>query len=292
MSLDFTVKMDATKILNQNTFVDYYNRLRSLALSIFEWTGFPDSVNIRYLETALFDQGRVVFFKDPMLGFLALRGGPDGPLNIYGDPITVRAYGFNGYNKQLEPNDYVFIRNNLQTLPTETTIRLFAQRLTQAERSIDVNIAAQRTPVLILCEDKQRLTLKNVYQQYVGNEPVIFADKSLAPENFRVLKTDAPYVADKLQLYKTDLWNDCMTFLGINNANTDKRERLIVPEVEANDQLVSTSAQVMLLTRQDACREINKRFGLNVSVKMREQPAEIDEPDENTDNKDQEVDDQ
>jgi len=292
MDLSFNVKMDQTKILNQNTFVDYYNRLRSLALSIFEWEGLPESVSIRYLETALFEQGRCIFFLDPQLDYLALRGGPDGPLNVYGDPINVRANGNNGYNKHLKRGEYVFIRNNLLTLPTEPTIRLFAQRLTQAERSIDVNIAAQRTPVLILCEDKQRLTLKNVYQQYVGNEPVIFADKSMAPENFRVLKTDAPYVADKLQLYKTDLWNDCMTFLGINNANTDKRERLIVPEVEANDQLVTTSAQVMLLTRQDACREINKLFGLNVSVKMREQPAEIDEPDENTDNKDQEVDDQ
>lgn len=286
---DLNVKMDQTKVLNQNTFVDYYNRLTNLALSIFEWQGLPDSVSVRYMETALFGSGRCLFFKDPMLGYLALRGGPDGPLNVYGDPITVRANGFNGYNKQLQPGEYVMIRNNLQTIPTETTIRLFAQRLTQAERSIDVNVSAQRTPVLILCEDKQRLTLKNVYQQYVGNEPVIFADKSLAPENFRVLKTDAPYVADKLQLYKTDLWNDCMTFLGINNANTDKRERLIVPEVEANDQLVTTSAQVMLLTRQDACKEINKLFGLNISVRMRSADELVDETAEEPDNKDQEV---
>ena len=279
MNLDFSVKPEPAKTLNIQTFQDYYSRLRLLALSIFEWKGLPKSISLRYLEQSLFEQGRVFFFSDPKMGPLCLRGGPDSALNVYGDPLKVRVFGANGYNKELEPGQYVMIRNNLDNRPTEPTIRLYAQRMAQAERSIDVNVAAQRTPMLIVCEEKQRLTLKNVYAQYSGNEPVIFADKSMNPEAIKSIKTEATYVSDKLMQYKRDLWNDCLTFLGINNANTDKKERLITDEVQANDQMISISAQVMLLTRQQAAAEISEMFGITVTVNPREVPQE--EPLEN-----------
>jgi hypothetical protein len=272
MNLDFTVKPEPAKTLNMQTFQDYYSRLRLLALSIFEWQGLPESISIRYLEQSLFEQGRVFFFEDKKMGHLCLRGGPDSALNVYGDPLKVRVFGANGYNRELDPGQYVMIRNNLDTRPTEPTIRLYAQRMSQAERSLDVNIAAQRTPMLLICEEKQRLTLKNVYAQYSGNEPVIFADKSMNPDMIKSIKTDAVYVGDKLMLYKRDLWNECLTFLGINNANTDKKERLITDEVQANDQMISLSAQVMLLTRQQAAAEISKLFGIQVTVQPREVP--------------------
>lgn len=270
MSLELQVSMHKAKALNNYTFIDYYTRLQILALSIFQWTGLPEEISARYLEHALFDQGRAVFFKDPAMGYLALRGGPEGPLNVYGDPLRVMVVGHNGYNKVKKPGEYVFIRNNYEARPTEPTLRLYAQRLAIAERSIDVNINAQRTPMLILCDEKQRLTMKNLYAQYEGNEPVIFGDKSMNPDAIKSIKTEATFVADKLFQYKRDLWNECMTFLGINNANTDKKERLITDEVQANDQLIQMSAQTMLLCRQEACEQINKLYGLSISVGMRE----------------------
>ena len=85
----------------------------------------------------------------------------------------------------------------------------------------------------------------------------------------RAIKTDVPYVADKLLVYKHELWNECLTFLGINNINGDKKERLIVDEANANTQLIELSADIMLASRQEAVKEINKKFGLNIIVKLR-----------------------
>lgn len=265
--------------LNDMTYVDYYNRLRSLALSVFKWTGLPESVNVRFLEQTLFDYGRALFFEDETLGFMALTCTPSGKLNVYREPVSFQAYSVN-YNKRYTTDDSVLIRNNYDMIPTRFTLELFARRLYEAERTIDVNIQAQKTPYIITCDDKQRLTFKNLYAQVKGNEPVIFGNKSISLSDIDVLKTEAQFVADKLIDYKHDVMNEALTFLGLNNANTDKRERLIMDEVTANDQMISTAARVMLQTRQEAADKINQRYGLHISVEHTGQIERELNPDE------------
>jgi hypothetical protein len=126
-----------------------------------------------------------------------------------------------------------------------------------------------KTPVLMLCTEKQKNTLKNVYAQWNGFEPVIFGDKEIDLSGVKVLKTDAPIVFDKLQIEKNHIWNECMTSLGINNANMDKRERLVDDEVQANNEQIEMFAQCMLKAREDACKRINELFGTNISVEFR-----------------------
>jgi len=154
-------------------------------------------------------------------------------------------------------------------IPTSPSIQLFALRLAEISRTIDININAQKTPVIILCSDKQKFTMKNVFKQWNGYEPVIFGDKNLNIDDVKALKIDAPIVFPELQIQKHAIWNECMTFLGINNANQDKRERLVSDEVSANDEQIESSAQVMLKARERACELINEKFGLNVSVQLR-----------------------
>jgi hypothetical protein len=247
---------------------DYYDRLKLIALSLFEWENLPESCNSRFLELTLFTYGRALFINDTELGFLNMRCTPSGTLNNYDEPISFTAYS-TVYNKEYDRDDCVLIRNNYLERPSDHTVMLFSSRLTQAERTIDVNINAQKTPVLIRCDDKDRLTMKNLYKDYEGNEPFIMGGKALNLDGLKVLKTDAPFVADKLQIYKRDIWNEALTFFGINNANSDKRERLITDEVNANNEVISINAQSMLLTRQEACEQINKKYKLKVSVKMR-----------------------
>ena len=124
-------------------------------------------------------------------------------------------------------------------------------------------------PVIVKCSDKQKLSLKQAIKQKQDNEPVIYADKGMETNEMSTLKTDAPIVFDKLQIQKTNVMNECLTFLGINNANTDKRERLVTNEVEANNEMIQINADVMLEVRKHACEEINKMFGLNISVEKR-----------------------
>lgn len=255
-------------ISNVQTYEMYYNRLRDYALNMFEWEGLPDSVNKRFLELKMLENGRVVFFKDPLMGMMALPV-MTGQLNVYGDPIDRKAYSFN-YNRDLSPDNSVIMWNNYSRTSLIPTLRAYAYRLYQVEKTMDVNINAQKTPVLILADESQRLTMMNAYMQYDGNEPFIFGNKSgFDKESIAVLKTDAPFVSDKLMAYKHNLWNECMTMLGVGNAKQDKKERLVAAEVEAHDEQIEMSRFHMLQARQDACEEINKMFGLNVSVKFK-----------------------
>lgn len=263
------------KDLNALTIADYYDRLRSLALSVFEWGGLPESCSARYLEQSLFSYGNALFVNDPTLGFLTVKCNPSGAFNIYDEAVSYRAYGIN-YSEEFDRKECVYIRNNYLEKPTDITVMLFASRLAEAERTIDVNIKAQKTPRLIRGTDKILNTLKNIWLDYDGNEPVIVIGKQVDMDSFKVEDLTAPFVADKVQTYKREIWNECMTFLGINNnPNDQKKERMIVDEINANNDLININAQSMLLTRQEAAKQINKMFknpdgsALNVTVRMR-----------------------
>lgn len=266
-------------ISNVGTYEMYYNRLRDYALNMFEWTGLPDSINKRFLELKMLENGRTVFFKDPEMGYMVLPVMTD-QLNVYGDPIGRRAYSFN-YNRELSPDKSVIIWNNYSRTSIIPALRAYAYRLYQVEKTMDVNINAQKTPVLLLTDETQRLTMMNMYMQYEGNEPFIFGNKKgFDPNSVQVLSTEAPFVSDKLMEYKHNLWNEAMTFLGIGNAKQDKKERLVADEVAANDEQIEATRFHMLQARQDACKEINDMFpDLNISVdfKLNKLQQESDE---------------
>lgn len=259
-------KHSLAAIQNNETYLMYYNRLRDYALSMFAWEGLPDSVNERFLEVIMYEEGRTVFFKDPQMEYMALPVMVGAPVNAYREPTEYRAVSIQ-YNRELTPDNAVIIWNNLSRTPLLPTIRQYAYRLYQVERAMDVNIRTQKFPLLVLADESQRMTMKNAYLQYDGNEPFIFGNRSgFDKDSIQVLKTDAPFIADKLMTYKHSIWNEAMSFLGINNSKQDKKERLVEAEVSANDEQVLGSRYVLLAARQTACEQINRMFGLNVSV--------------------------
>lgn len=255
---------------NNGTFRQYYNRLVELAISMFEWKNLPDTIDARFLELCLFTDGQAIFFKDEELGFLALQNAANGGFNVYRIPVNRRAYAVNGYNKKLTEKDSVIIFNNYLHTNSQLDSIMFAKRLYNLDRAIDVNANAQKTPILIKCDETQRLTMVNLYKMFDGNEPFIFGDKSLNTNAVQVLKTDAPYVADKLYQLKTQIWNEALTYLGISNINVQKKERLITDEVTRNQGGTIASRYSRLNARRDACKQINNMFGLNVWCDYRE----------------------
>lgn len=260
------------KHLNDLTYTDYFYRLMLLAKSVFKWNNLPNGIDEKWIEKFLFSEGQCMFYKDEEKGFMVARCTID-ELNYYDEPIRLRAYGTNLTMAEAKMNnvDCVLIRNNDECIPTSPTIQLYAWRLAEIARTIDTNIDAMKMPYFIRCSDKQRLSLKNAMNQRKANETVIWADKSIDLDGFEVLKTDVPVVFDKLQIQKHAVWNEVMTFLGINNANMDKRERLVDDEVQANNEQVGLSSEVMLKSRQKACELINNMFELNISVELRKQ---------------------
>lgn len=262
---------DLAMLVNNSTFTDYLMRLRLIATSLFTWkkldkyAGYGAS---RFLEQSLYDFGRACFIKDNELGYMALRVNPSDKLNIYELPVRVTAWSI-GYTKDFDFDDVVYIMNNELQLPTSNTIRLMSYRLYETERTIDTNLHAMKTPVLIEGDTKTILTLKQIYMQYSGNIPFIFGNKQYDIANrLNVLKTDAPYLIDKLELHKHEIWNEAMTYLGIDNANTDKKERLITDEVESNNDLINYYLNCFYKTRKKACDEINERYNLDIEIEL------------------------
>lgn len=262
-------------INNNATYVQYYNRLTELSISMFEWKNLPPTVDERFLELALFSSGMAVFFLDEVMGFLALRTTISGDFNVYRIPIRRRAYADNGYNRDLTITDSVIIYNNLIHTNSMLDVRLFAGKLADLDRTITINARAQKTPVLLQCPENQRLTMLNLYKEFDGNAPVIYGDKGLNANGLTVLKTDAPYTADKLYSLKTQIWNEALTYLGISNVNTAKKERMITDEVSRNQGGVVASRYSRLEARRQACKQINAMFGLDISVDYREDYQEI-----------------
>lgn len=269
---------DESMILNNFTYRQYLNRLTELAISMFEWKNLPKTVDARYLELHLFETGCMVYFKDEIIGDLCLDCIANGRLDVYGNPLLRRAYsGYNNYQKLLKYNNSVIIWNNYLHSNSILDVEMFARRLCNIDRIIDINANAQKTPVLVLGNEKQRLTLLNLYKEYDGNAPFIFGDKNLDINALKALSTNAPYVCDKLYQLKTQIWNEALTYLGISNINIQKKERLITDEVTRNQGGTIASRYSRLETRRQAVEKINEMFGTNIEVNYREDFQQVDD---------------
>jgi hypothetical protein len=262
-------------LLNNRTYLQYYYRLLELAINMYEWKNLPPSVDERFLELTLFSDGMAVFFRDEVLGELCLQCMIGGQLDVYRIPIERTAYATNGYQARLDETNSVIIFNNYTHTNSMLDVEMYARRLYEIERTIDVNVKAQKTPLIIRATENQRLTIKNLYMQYDGNEPFIFGDKNLDMDGIKVLKTDAPYVADKLNILKRQIWNEALTYLGIENSNTEKKERLVSDEVTTNLGGVEAQRFCRLNARRQAAKKINEMFGLNISVDFRQETQTV-----------------
>lgn len=257
--------------LNNLAYNFYYRRLKELAISMFEWKGFPDSIDTRFLELTLFEDGCAVIFEDEVLGLLGLQVLIGGNLDVYRVPKERRAYAVNGYqNPDLNEGNSVIVFNNMLRTNCVEDINFFCRKLYEIDRSIDVNVKQQKTPGVILADENERLTMLNLFQKYDGNQPFIFGSKNLDLKNIQYIGTNAPYVSDKLYTLKNQVWNEALTYLGINNVNMIKKERLVSDEVERNAGGINASRNSRLEMRQTAAKKINEMFGLNVSVEYRE----------------------
>ena len=251
--------------------MQYLNRLTELSVSMFEWKNLPPTVDARYLELHLFETGSMVYFNDEVIGNLCLDCLPSGRLDVYGNPVLRRAYsGYNNYQKLLKESNSVIIWNNYLHTNSVLEVKMFAKRLYNLDRIIDVNANAQKTPVLIQGTEQQRLTLKNLYKEFDGNSPFIFGDKNLDLNSLKCLQTGAPYVCDKLYNLKQMYWNEALTYLGINNTGAQKRERMLTIESSQAQGGTISSRYSRLQSRREAVEKINAMFGTNIEVNYRE----------------------
>ena len=269
-------------LLNSRTYVDYLERAKKIALSMFEWVNLPDSMNSRYLEMCLYYKGQAALLYDEDYGYINTQAADSGYINIYGLPTKINCFSYS-YNQirdlyvadsgEEKNKECILVMNTYERIPTCSTIELFALRLAEAQRTADINMNALRTPILIKTDRNQELSMRNLYAQYEGNTPVIYADRNqLDPDSIKVFKTDAPFIAKDVMEYKVQIWNEMLSFLGVSNLS-EKRERLVTNEVDSNNELVNLNLQSYLAPRKKACEEFNEKYGLMgekaIDVKVR-----------------------
>ena len=260
-------------VSNKLAYYTYYTQLLEIAISRFKWINLPDTVDARFLEVVLNTKGFALFFKDDDIGYLGMNTTIGGRLSNYNIPINRQAFASNGYKANRTIKDSVIIWNNLIHTNGQTKLLEFAKDLYNLECITRTNANAQKTPLMILCDERTRLTMENLYQKYEGNAPFIFGssrNSDLSVTSIQAMNTQAPYLADKLYQLKTNIWNEALTFLGIPNVSVTKKERMVTDEVNRMQGGVFASRYSATEARKQACAEINKMFGLNIDVEFRE----------------------
>lgn len=276
-------KIEDPNVLNDMTFVDYLMRLEILARSIFDWT-IPKSMNAHYLEKTLYFNGESALLKHDGYGYINMKCARSGGLNLYDYPTELHCYSHEfTVERSLyigllpDNNEYeeaILVQNRWDSIPTYDSIFLFAKRLADCDRVSDVNLDRQRTPWILLVDEKQRLTVENLLNQVNSNSSYVVGNKgNLNPDNFKSIDIRAPFVIDKIQEYKRQIWNEVLTFLGINNLADEKKERMVESEINSNNEVINLNLQSFFAPRKLACEQFNEKFGLKgekaISVKLR-----------------------
>ena len=270
--------------LNSAIFNYYFNKLLDISIAVFKYSGLPESIDVGYLEYLLINRGTaIIAFDDVINDFIVLQLAETIEYNYAHKPYKYRGISPTiGYNSGvLDNTNSVVMYNNLSMLPSYDDLFEFARRLYTIQTTIDININAQKTPIIVKATENQRLTMMNLYQQYDGNQPFIFADKSLDLEGLSVLSTNAPFVAEKLDELKNKAWNEALTYLGVSNIAINKKERLITDEVTRSQGGVIASRFSRLQARENAIVQFNKVFNQSASVEFREDLTEVKEGGEN-----------
>jgi hypothetical protein len=258
----------------------YLRILQELSLSRITWIGLPDTIDERFLELTLFNRGLAIFYWDEEFNkYMALRGSGAGVVNMYDNPTKFIVTGNTIIpSKTLDGNECVPIWNNRLRLPDWELVHAYAVKLAEMDRTIELEIKALRHPFVITVDDSQKQSMIQAYRMVSEGQPVIFGTNALseALESMQVLDMKQhPDNLINMMIAKTRIWSECMTMLGINNTNVEKRERMVAGEVSANDSQVLMIRNGLLNPREQAADEINRLYGLDVHVVWNNSPSMI-----------------
>lgn len=261
-------------IIGENKYLRYF---KELAMSMFEWKNVPCEIDIKYIENELIDNGKVAFFYDDILKkYIVSKFSEEGSLDLYDNPQKIHAYSDNnGYSRILNKDEFVIIYNNALKNAEIGDLLIESQRIQKCETAIDINIESQKMPIVIKCAENQRMTLKNLIEQHEAGVTVILTnDKLELDDQIQIMHLKSEYVADRIQTLKSQLWNESLTKMGIENVDNIKKERMITDEVNQNNGKTIASRFSKLNERKNACKKINEKFGLNMQCEFRSYEGE------------------
>lgn len=245
----------------------YISLLYNIYTSCYKWENFPEEIDERVLEKGLIGNGSVFFFYDKSLGkILCLPANPASRLDQYGIPYKWVAFGQDGYRYEVKNSDGVYCYNLNNRFSDLETISMYAGRLANVQRSIDVNIALQKYPGVMRTTPENQLTIENISQSYENNEYLMLLDEKFDLKRFEHINFNIPYIADKLEYTSRDLLADALNYIGVQYSSSNKRERLASTEIDSNIGFTEACRAMHLLPRRDCVKRLNQFFGWNITV--------------------------
>lgn len=245
-------------------FLRLYTHYKMLALNMFTWENLPYPLESRHIEKYLYEYGQAIFYDNEIFGKICLPCAPTGSLNQFGEPLSVTVDSHLIHDIVML-KDGIRILNNDLIIPTDFYVRQYAEKMTEVEMSIDMNVKQQKFPFFVETDKKNEFTMKQIFKQKEDGTPYIYANKNLGIGQTTVHTLDVPYVVDKLSEYKYELEREILTFLGLNNT-VEKEERLLVDEINSNNDFIERNVDIMFKNREFACKRINELFGTNIRV--------------------------
>ena len=245
---------------------------RLLATSRFKWQSKdiqPKNQLSEYIEKLLFIKGQCALFKE-VDGWKVKCCVPTGGINEYGQPssFTITDYNGNGTTTvDIDDERFIWIKNNNDCIPTIFWILKYCNRVAKLERTMDLNIDAQKTPYMIETSPEVHLSIQNIFKQIRAMDEVVYVDqKTGIKDNVKVLNLEVPYLVDKLYTQKTNEFNDLLNFLGINTVK-EKTAHILYKEATATDELTDSYLDMFSAPRINALK-LAKERGLDLSLSI------------------------
>ena len=256
-----------SQLCNWNTYQMYVRRLTMLAENVFEYKNLPEYIDLSYLNDTLLKQGSIAFFKDEIMGVIALPYSPIGKLDIYGRPMKIMARAYNGtFFRTLNSDEFVIMYDNTLRSSIYLDILQISERISMNKRTIDVNIVQQRTPRIWKTNKDKERTIKDLSNNIDGFEENVLTYDTLDIDEMQCVLAPAPFVADKINMNLEKEWAEFYQLVGISHLQEQKKERLIIDEMNASQGGTIASRFSRFETRKRAIEEINKKFGTNIEV--------------------------
>lgn len=253
---------------NFKSYLMYLRQCRSLAENVFLFENLPEYVDVAYINKILVEKGSIAWFKDEVMGLLALPWVRQGNLDVYGRPTTIRVYGTNGYTKVLEVGEYVIMYDNYGKYPLLLDITQYAQRLANCVRVQDINVSQQKTPRYWKTSQDKVESIKGLLNKIDSDENAVIGYEDIDIDNTQCVLEPAPYVTDKLDDYKNNIFNEFLRLIGVANLTVQKKERNIKDEVLASQGGTIASRFSRFEPRKKAVDLINEKFDVDIQVKF------------------------
>lgn len=258
------------------TYQFWFRYLFKRAVSVFKFD-LPETWARNYFEYVLFGMGFGAVVNTDAFGVIFQQCGLQG-LNVYYQPT--KAIISNRLLKGVL-NPTVGLQTEIIKLQPDYTsivdiVSFYAQKIALAAESVDMNLINSKLSYIFICPDSTiARSMKKLYDEVAKGNPAAFADKRLFDDEGKpkwaafAQDLKANYIAGELLADTRTIINDFDSLVGIPNANTTKRERMLTDEINANNVETQTLSELWLEELTESFAKVNDMFGLALKVERR-----------------------